>query len=94
MQGIYWIDGAGILHVARQDSKGKNYDFGVPISVENAELPMQICFAETTEGIACTAFSFGRRMSKFFLRKMSEDGSPAVPEIDASRHALVALCQS
>ena len=56
MQGTYWIDGAGILHVARQDSEGKNHDFSVPISVENAEYPTQICFAETTEGIACTAF--------------------------------------
>jgi hypothetical protein len=56
MQGTYWIDGAGILHVARQDSEGKNHNFSVPISVENAELPTQICFAETTEGIACTAF--------------------------------------
>ena len=56
MQGTYWIDGGGILHVARQDSEGKNHDFSVPISVENAEYPTQICFAETTEGIACTAF--------------------------------------
>ena len=54
MQGTYWIDGAGILHVARQDSEGKNHDFSVLISVENAEYPTQICFAETTEGIACT----------------------------------------
>jgi len=56
MQGTYWIDLEGILHVARQDSEGKNHDFSVPISVENAEFPTQICFAETTEGIACTAF--------------------------------------
>ena len=56
MQGTYWIDGAGTLHVARQDSEGKNHDFSVPISVERAELPTQICFAETTEGIGCTAF--------------------------------------
>jgi len=56
MQGTYWIDGAGLLHVARQDREGKSHDFSVPISVENAELPTQICFAETTEGIACTAF--------------------------------------
>ena len=56
MQGAYWIDGGGILRVARRDSEGKNHDFSVPISVENAELPTQICFAETTEGIACTAF--------------------------------------
>jgi len=56
MQGTYWIDVEGILHVARQDSEGKNRDFSVPISVENAEFPTQICFAETTEGIACTAF--------------------------------------
>ena len=56
MQGTYWIDGASIIHVARQDSEGKNHDFSVPISVENAEYPTQICFVETTEGIACTAF--------------------------------------
>jgi len=56
MQGTYWIDGASIIHVARQDSEGKNHDFSVPISVENAEYPTQMCFAETTEGIACTAF--------------------------------------
>jgi hypothetical protein len=56
MQGTYWIDGGGILHVARQDSEGKNHDFSVPISVERVEYPTQICFAETTEGIACTAF--------------------------------------
>ena len=56
MQGTYWIDGGGILHVARQDSEGKNHDFSVPISVDRAEYPTQICFAETTEGIACTAF--------------------------------------
>jgi hypothetical protein len=56
MQGTYRIDGGGILHVARQDSEGKNHHFSVPISVENAEYPTQMCFAETTEGIACTAF--------------------------------------
>jgi hypothetical protein len=56
MQGTYWIDGGGILRVARRDSEGKNHDFNVPISVENVEYPTQICFAETTEGIACTAF--------------------------------------
>jgi hypothetical protein len=56
MQGTYWIDGASIIHVARQDSEGKNHDFSVPISVENAEYPTQICFMETTDGIACTAF--------------------------------------
>ena len=53
--GTYWIDGASIIHVARQDSEGKNHDFSVPISVENAEYPTQICFVETTDGIACTA---------------------------------------
>jgi hypothetical protein len=56
MQGTYWIDGAGFLRVARQDSKGINHDFNVPISVENTEYPTQMCFAKTTEGIACTAF--------------------------------------
>jgi hypothetical protein len=56
MQGTYWIDGASIIHVARQDSDGKNLDFSVPISVENVEYPTQICFMETTEGIACNAF--------------------------------------
>jgi hypothetical protein len=56
MQGTYWIDVEGFLHVARQDGEGKNHDFSVPISLENAELPTQICFAKTTEGIACTAF--------------------------------------
>jgi hypothetical protein len=39
MQGTYWIDGASIIHVARQDSEGKNHDFSVPISVENVEYP-------------------------------------------------------
>ena len=61
MQGTYWIDGAGILRVARQDGEGKKHDFNVPISVENAELPTQMCFAETTEGIACTAFFIWKR---------------------------------
>ena len=56
MQGTYWIDGGGILRVARQDSDRKNHDFSVPISVDRTEYPTQICFAETTEGIACTAF--------------------------------------
>jgi hypothetical protein len=56
MQGTYWIDGAGILHVARRNSEGKSRDFSVPISVDRTEYPTQICFAETTEGIACTAF--------------------------------------
>jgi hypothetical protein len=56
MQGTYWIDGASIIHIAGQDSEGKNHDFSAPISVENVEYPTQICFAETTEGIACTAF--------------------------------------
>lgn len=56
MQGTYWIDGAGILHVARRDSEGKNHDFSVPISVDRVEYPTQLCFAKTTEGIACTAF--------------------------------------
>jgi hypothetical protein len=56
MQGTYWIDGASIIHVARQDSDGKNLDFSVPISVENVDYPTQICFMETTEGIACNAF--------------------------------------
>jgi hypothetical protein len=56
MQGTYWIDGGGILHVARRDSEGKNHDFNVPISVDRDEYPTQICFAETTEGSACTAF--------------------------------------
>ncbi len=56
MQGTYWIDGAGFLNVARQDSKGKNRDFIVPISVDRVEYPTQICFAKTTEGFACTAF--------------------------------------
>ena len=56
MQGTYWIDGASLIHIAGQDSEGKTHDFSAPISVENAEYPTQICFAETTEGIACTAF--------------------------------------
>lgn len=56
MQGTYWIDGGGILRVARQDSDGKNHDFTVPISIDRDEYPTQICFAETTEGTACTAF--------------------------------------
>jgi hypothetical protein len=56
MQGTYWIDGGGILRVARQDSDGKNHDFRLPISVDRTEYPTQMCFAETTEGVACTAF--------------------------------------
>jgi hypothetical protein len=56
MQGTYWIDGGSFIHIAGQDSEGKNHDFSAPISVENGEYPTQICFAETTEGIACTAF--------------------------------------
>ena len=56
MQGTYWIDGASFIHIASQDSDGKNRDFSTPISVENGEYPTQICFADTTEGIACTAF--------------------------------------
>jgi hypothetical protein len=56
MQGTYGIDGEGFIHIARQDSEGKNHDISAPISVENAEYPTQVCFAETTEGIACTAF--------------------------------------
>ena len=56
MQGTYWIDGEGFIHIAGQDSEGKSHDFSAPISVENAEYPTQVCFAETTEGIACTAF--------------------------------------
>jgi hypothetical protein len=56
MLGTYRIDGEGFIHIAGQDSKGKNHDFSAPISVENGEYPTQVCFAETTEGIACTAF--------------------------------------
>jgi hypothetical protein len=56
MQGTYWIDAGSIIHIAGQDREGKNHDFSAPISVENVEYPTQICFAETTEGIACTAF--------------------------------------
>jgi hypothetical protein len=56
LQGTYFIDGASIFHFSGQDHEGKNRDFSVPISVENGEWPTQICFAETTEGIACTAF--------------------------------------
>jgi hypothetical protein len=56
MQGTYWIDGASLIHIAGQDSEGKNHNFSAPISVENSEYPTQICFAKTTEGIECTAF--------------------------------------
>jgi hypothetical protein len=56
MQGTYRIDGEGFIHIAGQDSEGKNHDISAPISVENDEYPTQVCFAETTEGIACTAF--------------------------------------
>jgi hypothetical protein len=56
MQGTYRIDAEGFIHIAGQDSEGKNQDFSAPISVENGEYPTQVCFAETTEGIACTAF--------------------------------------
>ena len=55
-QGTYRIDAEGFIHIAGQDSEGKNHDFSAPISVENGEYPTQVCFAETTEGIACTAF--------------------------------------
>ena len=56
MQGTYRIDGEGFIHIAGQDSEGKNHDFSAPISVENTEYPTQVCFAETTQGIPCTAF--------------------------------------
>ena len=56
MQGTYRIDGQGFIHIAGKDSKGKHHDISTPISVENVEYPTQLCFAETTEGIACTAF--------------------------------------
>ena len=54
--GTYRIDGEGFIHIAGQDSEGKSHDFSAPISVENVENPTQVCFAETTEGIACIAF--------------------------------------
>jgi hypothetical protein len=56
MQGTYRIDGEGFIHIAGQDSGRKHHDISTPISVENVEYPTQLCFAETTEGIACTAF--------------------------------------
>jgi hypothetical protein len=56
MQGTYRIDGEGFIHIAGQDSEGKNHYYSAPISVENTEYPTQVCFAETTEGIPCTAF--------------------------------------
>jgi len=56
MQGTYRIDAEGFIHIASHDSEGKSHDFSAPISVENVEYPTQVCFAETTEGIACTAF--------------------------------------
>jgi len=56
MRGTYRIDGEGFIRIAGQDSEGKNHDISAPISVENVEYPTQVCFAETTEGIACTAF--------------------------------------
>jgi len=56
MQGTYRIDGEGFIHIAGQDSEGKSHDFRAPISLENVENPTQVCFAETTEGIACIAF--------------------------------------
>lgn len=56
MRGVYWIDGEGILHIVGQDSERKNHNFSAPISVENPDYPTQVCFAETTEGLACTAF--------------------------------------
>ena len=56
MQGTYRIDREGFIQIADQVSDGKNHDIGAPISVENGEYPTQVCFAETTEGIACTAF--------------------------------------
>src|SRR3954464_141755 len=56
MQGTYRIGGEGFIHIAGRDSEGKSNDFSAPISVENVEYPTQVCFAETTEGIACIAF--------------------------------------
>ena len=56
MQGTYRIGGESIIHIAGQDSEGKSHDISAPIWVENDEYPTQLCFAETTEGIACTAF--------------------------------------
>jgi hypothetical protein len=61
MQGTYRIDGEGFIHIASRDSEGKNRDFSAPMSVENGEYPTQVCFAETTEGIACTAFFIWKR---------------------------------
>ena len=56
MQGTYRIGGESFIHITGQDSEGKNHDISAPILVENDEYPTQVCFAETTEGIACTAF--------------------------------------
>ena len=56
MQGTYRIDGESFIHIAGRDSEGKSHDFSAPISVENVENPTQVCFTETTEGIACIAF--------------------------------------
>ena len=56
MQGTYRIDGEGFIHIVGQDAEGENHYISTPISVENVEYPTQLCFAETTEGIACTAF--------------------------------------
>jgi hypothetical protein len=63
MRGIYWIDGEGLVHIVGQDSQRKNHNFSAPILVENSDYPTQVCFAETTEGLACTAF---------FIWKMDE----------------------
>ena len=65
MQGTYRIDGEGFIHIAGKDSEGKNHDISAPISVEDDVYPTQVCFAETTEGIACIAF---------FIWKNLEDG--------------------
>ena len=35
MQGTYWIDGEGFIHIAGQESEGKSHHFSAPISVEN-----------------------------------------------------------
>jgi hypothetical protein len=61
MLGTYRIDGEGFIHIAGQDTEGRKHDFSAPISVENGEYPTQVCFAETTEGIACTAFFIWKR---------------------------------
>ena len=52
--------------------KGKNHHFSVPISVENAECPTQMCSRSySPKGSHALRSSFGRRMTKFFTTALN-----------------------